>query len=260
MTGLGRLAISDLQIGFGSRQVVSIDDLRLDHAEILGLAGESGSGKSMTALAILGLAHTVGATVTGSITLDGQELTGLPQESLRDFRGRRIAAIFQSPSTAFNPVYRVGTIVTKALRLHGATKSEASDRAAAAMRQVLLSPDLMRRYPSQLSGGQLQRVAIALAVALRAEVLLADEPTSALDVTVQAEVLDLLRDLRESIGMSILFISHDLAVVAELCDRVAVMRQGLILEQGPASKVLSAPAHPYTAELLESVPKLASAT
>jgi peptide/nickel transport system ATP-binding protein len=260
MTGLGRLAISDLQISFGSRQVVSIDDLRLDHAGILGLAGESGSGKSMTALAILGLAHTVGATVTGSITLDGQELTGLPQESLRDFRGRRIAAIFQSPSTAFNPVYRVGTIVTKALRLHGATKSEASDRAAAAMRQVLLTPDLMRRYPSQLSGGQLQRVAIAVAVALRAEVLLADEPTSALDVTVQAEVLELLRELRESIGMSILFISHDLAVVAELCDRVAVMRQGLILEQGPASRVLSAPAHPYTAELLESVPKLASAT
>jgi peptide/nickel transport system ATP-binding protein len=128
------------------------------------------------------------------------------------------------------------------------------------MRQVLLPPDLMRRYPSQLSGGQLQRVAIALAVALRAEILLADEPTSALDVTVQAEVLDLLRDLRESIGMSILFISHDLAVVAELCDRVAVMRQGLIVEQGPVGQVLSAPANPYTAELLESVPKLASAT
>ncbi len=122
------------------------------------------------------------------------------------------------------------------------------------MRQVLLSPDLLRRYPSQLSGGQLQRVAIALAVALRAEVLLADEPTSALDVTVQAEVLDLLRELRETIGMSILFISHDLAVVAELCDRVAVMREGLIVEQGPASQVLSAPANPYTAELLASVP------
>jgi ABC-type glutathione transport system ATPase component len=259
MTGLARLAISDLDVSFGSRQVVSIADLRLDRAEILGLAGESGSGKSMTTLAVLGLAHTVGATVSGSITLDGQELTGLPQESLRDFRGRRIAAIFQSPSTAFNPVYRVGSIVTKALRLHGATKSEASDRAAEAMRQVLLPPDLMRRYPSQLSGGQLQRVAIALAVALRAEILLADEPTSALDVTVQAEVLDLLRDLRASIGMSILFISHDLAVVAELCDRVAVMRRGMILEQGPASQVLSAPRHPYTAELLESVPKLASA-
>ena len=268
MTGLtggrnglgGRLTIGDLQVRFGNRRVVQIDDLRLDHAEILGLAGESGSGKSMTTLAVLGLADTVGATVSGSITLDGLELTDLSAEQLRQIRGRRIAAIFQSPATAFNPVYRVGTIVTKALRLHGAVKSEAQDRAAEAMRQVLLSPDLMRRYPSQLSGGQLQRVAIALALALRAEVLLADEPTSALDVTVQAEVLDLLRDLRETTGMSILFISHDLAVIAELCDRVAVMRDGLIVEQGLASEVLSAPTNSYTRELLDSVPKLASAT
>ena len=254
----GRLAITSLDISFGRRKVVSIDELRLDHAEIVGIAGESGSGKSMTTLAILGLASTVGATVSGSIVLDGQELTALSQDDLREIRGRRIAAIFQSPSTAFSPVYKVGAIVTKALRLHGATKSEAADRAAEAMRQVLLAPDLLRRYPSQLSGGQLQRVAIALALALRAEILLADEPTSALDVTVQAEVLDLLRDLRDATGMSVLFISHDLAVVAELCDRVAVMRNGVIVEQGPASQVLSSPADPYTAELLDSVPKLAT--
>jgi peptide/nickel transport system ATP-binding protein len=254
----GRLAITSLDISFGSRKVVSIDELRLDHAEIVGIAGESGSGKSMTTLAILGLARTAGATVSGSIVFDGRELTALSQDDLREIRGRRIAAIFQSPSTAFSPVYKVGAIVTKALRLHGATKSEAADRAAEAMRQVLLAPDLLRRYPSQLSGGQLQRVAIALALALRAEILLADEPTSALDVTVQAEVLDLLRDLRNATGMSVLFISHDLAVVAELCDRVAVMRNGVIVEQGPASQVLSSPADPYTAELLDSVPKLAT--
>jgi len=255
----GRLAISDLRVSFGSRQVVAIGELAVGHGEIVGLAGESGSGKSMTTLAILGLAHTVGATVGGSITLDGTELTGLDQSALRQIRGRRIAAIFQSPATAFSPVHRVGGVMTRALRLHGAGKAEAAERAAEALRQVLLAPDLMRRYPSQLSGGQLQRVAIALAVALRAEILLADEPTSALDVTVQAEVLDLLRELRASEGMSILFISHDLAVVAELCDRVAVMRHGSIVEQGPADRVLSAPADPYTAELLDSVPRLAGA-
>jgi peptide/nickel transport system ATP-binding protein len=255
----GRLSVSNLEVRFGERRVVSMADLRLDHAEIVGLAGESGSGKSMTTLAILGLAHTVGASVSGSVKLDGLELTGLGAEQLRAIRGRRIAAIFQSPATAFSPVYRLGSVFVKALRLHGAGKSDAVDRAAEAMRQVLLSPDLMRRYPSQLSGGQLQRVAIALAVAMRAEILLADEPTSALDVTVQAEVLDLLRGLRESIGMSILFISHDLAVVAELCDRVAVMHNGLIVEQGPTDQVLSSPADPYTAELLAAVPKLASA-
>jgi peptide/nickel transport system ATP-binding protein len=256
----GRLVIRDLTVTFGQRQVVALEELLLGHAEIVGLAGESGSGKSMTTLAVLGLAHTVGAKVQGSITLDGQELTTLSPADLRAIRGRRIAAIFQSPATAFSPVYRVGTIMTRALRLHGATRAEAADRAAEAMRQVLLSPDLLRRYPSQLSGGQLQRVSIALAVALRAEILLADEPTSALDVTVQAEVLDLLRGLRQSMGLSILFISHDLAVVAELCDRVAVMRSGVIVEQGPAAQVLSAPSDPYTIELLESVPKLASAS
>jgi peptide/nickel transport system ATP-binding protein len=249
-----RLAITGLDVRFGSRQVVGVDELSLGEAEIVGLAGESGSGKSMTTLAVLGLAHTVGATVRGSIRLDGTELTGLPQRALRDLRGRRIAAIFQSPAAAFSPVFKVGSVVHRALRLHGMSKDEATEAAGRAVRQVLLSPGMLDRYPSQLSGGQLQRVAIAIALALRAEVLLADEPTSALDVTVQAEVLELLRELRDREGMSVLFISHDLAVVAELCDRVAIMREGRIVEQGPAARVLSAPADPYTADLLAAVP------
>ena len=249
-----RLAITGLDVRFGARQVVGVDELSLGEAEIVGLAGESGSGKSMTTLAVLGLAHTVGATVRGSITLDGTELTGLSQRALRDLRGRRIAAIFQSPAAAFSPVFKVGSVVHRALRLHGMSKDEATEAAGRAVRQVLLSPGMLDRYPSQLSGGQLQRVAIAIALALRAEVLLADEPTSALDVTVQAEVLELLRELRDREGMSVLFISHDLAVVAELCDRVAIMREGRIVEQGPAARVLSAPADPYTADLLAAVP------
>jgi ABC-type glutathione transport system ATPase component len=251
-----RLEITDLDVRFGTQQVVSVSKLALGDAEILGLAGESGSGKSMTTLAILGLAHTVGATVSGSVRLGGTELTTLPADELRAVRGRRIAAIFQSPSLSFSPVFRVGSIVLRTLRLHGLSRAEAAERAALAMRQVFLSPDLLHRYPSQLSGGQLQRVAIALALALKAEVLLADEPTSALDVTVQAEVLELLRDLRDREQMSILFISHDLAVVAELCDRVAVMRSGRIVEQGPTDRIMSAPRDPYTAELLAAVPAI----
>ena len=255
-----RLGIAGLDVRFGTRQVVGVDELSLGEAEIVGLAGESGSGKSMTTLAVLGLAHTVGATVRGSITLDGTELTGLSQRELRDLRGRRIAAIFQSPAAAFSPVFKVGSVVHRALRVHGMSKDEATEAAGQAMRQVLLSPGLLDRYPAQLSGGQLQRVAIAIALALRAEVLLADEPTSALDVTVQAEVLEVLRELRDSAGMSVLFISHDLAVVAELCDRVAIMRDGKIVEQGPAATVLSAPADSYTADLLAAVPVIRAET
>ena len=199
-----------------------------------GWPASSGSGKSMTTLAVLGLAHTVGARVSGSIRLDGAELTGLSQRELREVRGRRIAAIFQSPAMAFSPVFQVGSIVHRALRLHGMTKARGSRaRPRGRCAQVLLPPGLLDRYPSQLSGGQLQRVAIALALALRAEVLLADEPTSALDVTVQAEVLELLRELRDRERMSVLFISHDLAVVAELCDRVAIMQDGPDRRAGP---------------------------
>jgi ABC-type glutathione transport system ATPase component len=251
-----KLQIRDLRVRFGDRLAASVAALDVDAGEIVGLAGMSGSGKTMTIQAVLGLAGTAGATVTGSIRLDGAELAGMSPARLRAIRGRRIAAIFQSPGLAFNPVFRVGVIMTRTLRLHGLSAAEARERAGSAMRSVMLPPELMRRYPAQLSGGQLQRVAIALALALRAEVLLADEPTSALDVTVQAQVLELLRELRDSRGMAIMFVSHDLAVISELCDRVAVMRSGEVVEQGPVRAVTAAPRHEYTRELLAAVPRL----
>jgi peptide/nickel transport system ATP-binding protein len=251
-----KLAVRDLRVSFGSHVVVDLSSLELRRGEVLGLAGESGSGKSMTATAIAGLAETVGARVSGSILLDGEDLRTLPEADLRAVRGRRIAMIFQSPVSAMNPVFRVGEVFSRALRLHGASREEARDRAGRAMGEVLLAPELLERYPHELSGGQAQRVAIALALALRSEILLADEPTSALDVTVQAEILELLRRLRREHDMSVVFISHDLAVMSELCDRVAVMRAGRLVEAGVTSEVLSSPREEYTRELLAAVPEI----
>jgi peptide/nickel transport system ATP-binding protein len=254
-----KLALRDLRISFGERRVVDVEELEVEERQTVGLVGESGSGKSMTALAVLGLAEGAGARVTGSIRLDGLELTGLSGRALRDVRGRRIAMIFQNPVSAFNPVFRVGEIFLRTLRLHGLGRSEALARARAGLREVLLTPDLLARYPHQLSGGQAQRVAIALAAALRSEVLIADEPTSALDVTVQAEILELLRGLRDRDGMSILMISHDLAVIGQFCDRTAVMRSGRIVESGPTGSVLRSPQDPYTRELVAAVPQIGAA-
>ncbi len=250
------LIVRDLRIGFGERTVVDIDKLEVGDAEIVGLVGESGSGKSITSLAIIGLARSAGAWVEGSIELDGRELSTLDEAQWRELRGDRIAMIFQSPVSSLNPVFRVGDLFVRALRLHGASKAEAVDRAARAMREVVLSPDLLRRYPHQLSGGQAQRVAIAMAVALRARVLLADEPTSALDVTVQAEILELIQRMRREEGISVLFVSHDLAVVSGLCDRIAIMQQGQIVETGPTGPTLRAPTHPYTQRLVAAIPRL----
>jgi peptide/nickel transport system ATP-binding protein len=251
------ITIEDLSVAFGDREVVRLERLELRGGEILGVAGESGSGKSMTALAILGLAPTMGATVRGRVVFEGRDLLRLPERELRDIRGRRIAMIFQSPISSFNPVFRVGDVFVRTLMLHGAaSRSKARERAADELRAVLLSPDLLDRYPHQLSGGQAQRVAIALALALRSEVLLADEPTSALDVTVQAEILELVRSLRDEHGMSVLFISHDLAVISELCDRIVIMREGRAVERGQAGEVLSAPREGYTRALVAAVPKL----
>jgi peptide/nickel transport system ATP-binding protein len=251
-----KLSISDLRIAFGARGVVDLKRLELGSGEILGLAGESGSGKSITALAVLGLASTLGARVEGSVRLDDEELVGAPESRLREIRGSRIAMIFQSPVSSLDPLLQVGELFERTLRLHGVGKREASERAAGSVREVLLSPDLLERYPHELSGGQAQRIAIALTLALRSEVLLADEPTSALDVTVQAEILDLLRRVREERGMSVLFISHDLAVIAELCDRVAVMQLGRIVEEGPTAHVLGEPEDDYTKRLVAAVPKI----
>jgi peptide/nickel transport system ATP-binding protein len=251
-----KLEVRDLEVWFGDRQVVAVEALDLDRGQTLGIAGETGSGKSMTAYAIAGLAPGMGARVAGSVKLDGSELIGLTDGELREIRGRRIAMIFQAPISSLNPVFRVGDVFLRALRLHGASKAQARERAAVAMRSVALSPDLLHRYPHELSGGQAQRVAIALAVALRAEVLIADEPTSALDVTVQAEILEVLQELRAEEGIATLFISHDLAVVAGLCDSVAVMRDGRVVEQGPVARTLQQPVHPYTRELLGAVPRL----
>ena len=254
-----KLAVRALEVRFGDRRVVAIEELDLASEEILGLVGESGSGKSMTALAVLGLAQAAGAGVAGSIRLDGLELTGLSGRALRRVRGERIAMIFQNPVSAFNPVFRVGDVFLRTLRLHGVGRSETRERARAGMREVVLSPDLLERYPHQLSGGQAQRVAIALAVALRSEVLLADEPTSALDVTVQAEILEVLRGLRDRDGMTILMISHDLAVIGQLCDRTAVMYDGRIVESGPTASVLRNPQDRYTRQLVAAVPRVGAA-
>jgi ABC-type glutathione transport system ATPase component len=164
--------------------------------------------------------------------------------------------IFQSPVSSLDPLLRVGELFERTLRLHGVDRREASERAGNALREVLLSPDLLERYPHELSGGQAQRIAIAMALALRSEVLIADEPTSALDVTVQAEILDLLRRVRDERGMAVLFISHDLAVIAELCDRVAVMQFGRIVEEGATAQVLGEPVDDYTRRLVAAVPKI----
>lgn len=255
-SGRPLLEIRDLDISFGTRQVVALDRLDLHRGEILGLAGESGSGKSITALAVLGLAGTLGAHVDGSIRLDGQELVGASPERLRQLRGSHVSMIFQSPVSALDPLLPVGRVFERTLRLHGTPRAEARERAAKALDEVLLPSGLLERHPHQLSGGQAQRVAIAMALALHSEILLADEPTSALDVTVQAEIVELLRRLRARRGMSILFISHDLSVIAELCDRIAVMRDGRVVEEGAARSVLGRPRHEYSRQLVEAVPRI----
>jgi oligopeptide/dipeptide ABC transporter ATP-binding protein len=232
--------------------------------EVVGLVGESGSGKSVTSLAIMGLLPPT-AMVAGEITFangDGvQDLTRLPSEQLRELRGRRLAMIFQEPMTALNPVMRVGDQIAEAvLAHHRVSKAEAWRRAVEGMREVAIpEPEARARsYPHQLSGGMRQRVMIAMAIVNRPQLLIADEPTTALDVTIQQQILDLLNDLRHKFGLAMLFISHDLAVVSQVADRVAVMYAGSLVELGAMADIFRAAAHPYTQGLLRAIPTLAT--
>jgi oligopeptide/dipeptide ABC transporter ATP-binding protein len=242
-----------------SRRVAVVDrvDLRVARGEALGLVGESGCGKSMTALSIVSLVPKPGRVDAGSVRLAGRELRGLPVAELRRVRGARIAMIFQEPATSLNPVQTAGTQVVEAIRLHERVSRGEARRRALALFEAVGIPDPAARlgaYPHQLSGGLKQRVMIAIALAARPDLLIADEPTTALDVTVQAQLLELLRRLARDTGTSILLITHDLGVVNELCDRVAVMYAGRVVEAGTRDAVLGAPRHPYTQGLLRSMP------
>jgi len=259
MTAL--LDIRDLRIGFGAAEAVRGISLQLDEGEVLGLVGESGSGKSVTALAIMGLLG-LAAKVSGQILWQGADLPSLPETALRKLRGREISMIFQEPMTALNPVMRIGRQVSEAAEAHfpSWTGREARQKAIAALEAVAI-PDAAARYgdyPHQFSGGQRQRILIAMALINRPRLLIADEPTTALDVTVQAEVLDLLKQLQRQHGLAMLFISHDLAGVGKVAGRVAVMRAGQIVETGSALRLLTAPEDSYTRSLLAAVPTLRS--
>jgi peptide/nickel transport system ATP-binding protein len=260
------LRIEDLRISFrtahGPVLAVNGVSLWLRDNEVVGIVGESGSGKTVTGLSVLGI-EPPGARVTGRIWFRDEELRGASPRRLRDIRGASIAMIFQEPMTALNPLMTVGRQVAEVLRRHrGLSGQEARSRVLELFDLVQMpSPDrYLRSYPHQLSGGMRQRVMIAMAVACDPALLIADEPTSALDPTIQAQILGLLSDLRTTLGMSVLLISHDLGVVSRMADHVIVMYAGHVLEQAPTAELLAAPAHPYTTGLLGAVPQPGSSS
>ena len=258
------LAIENLKVIFhGDRgsatHAVDGLDLTIQRGQTLGLVGESGCGKTVTALSVMGLLSKASAEVSGRIRFDGAELLSLPDRAMRNLRGDRLAMIFQEPMTSLNPSYSIGEQIAESLVRHrGLSRGEARARTVELLRLVKIPSPEQRvdDYPHRLSGGMRQRAMIALALACDPELLIADEPTTALDVTIQAQILALMRELKASTGIAIILITHDLGVVAEICDHVAVMYAGEIVEYAPVGALFATPQHPYTIGLLGSIPRL----
>jgi len=257
------LEIRDLKVSFATRDgiVHAVDGVSatLERGRTLGIVGESGSGKSVTALTVVGLTRLPNAKVSGRVLLDGTDLLRLSDDELRAIRGERISMIFQDPLSSLHPLYKVGWQIEEAIRAHeSVSRQVARRRAVEALGAVELpSPgELVDRYPHELSGGMRQRVMIAMALVLEPDVLIADEPTTALDVTVQAQILELVQRLQQELDTAVVIITHDLGVIAEVADEVAVMYAGRIVERGPLETILDLPEHPYTWGLLQSVPRL----
>jgi oligopeptide/dipeptide ABC transporter ATP-binding protein len=257
------LEVKGLRTSFYTRDGVvrAVDgiDFHVDRGEIMGLVGESGCGKSVTSLSIMRLVAKPGRIEAGQVLFDGEDLLTLPDDRMRGIRGNRISMIFQQPTSSLNPVWNVGDQIEEVLRIHRGMKGKAARVRALELMRMVGIPDPERRlkaFPHEMSGGMAQRIMIAMALACEPELLIADEPTTALDVTIQAQILDLLRNLRDETGTAIVLITHDLGVVAEMADRVAVMYAGEIIEQAAVGELFGAPRHPYTRGLLGSIPVL----
>ena len=260
------LEVKDLCTSFftdaGEVKAVNGVSFNLEKGKVLGIVGESGSGKSVTAYSIMQILAPAGKIVGGSIKLDGRELVGADEKIMKDVRGNKVSIIFQDPMTSLNPTYTIGNQLMEAILLHtDRNKKQAYDRAVEMLKLVNVNePEKrMKQYPFELSGGMRQRVMIAMALACEPDILIADEPTTALDVTIQAQILELMKDLQEELGMAIIMITHDLGVVAQMCDEVIVMYAGSICEQGSADEIFYNPQHEYTKGLLRSIPSATSA-